>query len=38
MEWLQKAFAAAKQGSKPFALLYLDLDDFKDINETLAIR
>jgi diguanylate cyclase (GGDEF)-like protein/PAS domain S-box-containing protein len=36
MEWLQKAFAAAKQGDKRFAVLYLDLDDFKDINETLG--
>lgn len=36
MEWLQKAFAAAKEGSKTFAILYLDLDDFKDINETLG--
>jgi diguanylate cyclase (GGDEF)-like protein/PAS domain S-box-containing protein len=34
MEWLQIAFAAAKEGGKPFAILYLDLDDFKDINET----
>ena len=36
MEWLQQAFAAAKVGGKPFAILYLDLDDFKDINETLG--
>jgi diguanylate cyclase (GGDEF)-like protein len=36
MEWLQKAFAAAKVGGGPFAILYLDLDRFKDINETLG--
>src|ERR1019366_3070900 len=36
MEWLQIAFASAKEGSKRFAILYLDLDDFKDINETLG--
>ncbi len=36
MEWLQKAFTAAKEGSKPFAVLYFDLDHFKDINETLG--
>jgi diguanylate cyclase (GGDEF)-like protein len=36
MEWLQKAFAAAKVGGEAFAILYLDLDDFKDVNETLG--
>jgi diguanylate cyclase (GGDEF)-like protein/PAS domain S-box-containing protein len=36
MEWLQKAFVASKEGSEPFTILYLDLDDFKDINETLG--
>jgi PAS domain S-box-containing protein len=36
MEWLQKDFAAAKEAGKPFTILYLDLDDFKDINETLG--
>jgi diguanylate cyclase (GGDEF)-like protein len=36
MEWLQKAFTAAKEGGKPFAILYLDLDGFKDINEMLG--
>jgi diguanylate cyclase (GGDEF)-like protein len=36
MERLFKAFAAAKRGSSPFAVLYLDLDRFRDINETLG--
>ncbi len=36
MESLQKAFVAAKEGAKPFAILYLDLDNFMEINETLG--
>jgi diguanylate cyclase (GGDEF)-like protein len=30
------AFAASKRGASPFAVLFLDLDDFKDVNDTLG--
>ena len=36
MEWLQKVFDAAKEEGKPFAVLYVDLDNFKDVNEALG--
>jgi len=36
IEWLQKAFVEGKEEGKPFSILYLDLDNFKDINETLG--
>jgi diguanylate cyclase (GGDEF)-like protein len=36
MEHLVEAFAAAKGGAEPFAILYIDLDRFKDVNETLG--
>ena len=36
MEWLKKAFDAAKEGGEPFAVLYVDLDNFKDVNEALG--
>jgi diguanylate cyclase (GGDEF)-like protein/PAS domain S-box-containing protein len=36
VEALQHAIAAAKRGEKGFAILYLDLDHFKDVNDTLG--
>lgn len=35
-ERLGYAFSAAKRGGSTFAVLYLDLDHFKDINDTLG--
>ena len=32
-ERLRQAFAAAKRGANPFAVLYLDLDRFKEVND-----
>jgi diguanylate cyclase (GGDEF)-like protein/PAS domain S-box-containing protein len=36
LERLRQAFAAATRGAKPFAILYLDLDRFKPVNDTLG--
>ena len=36
LERLQLAFARAKRGTSTFAVLYLDLDRFKDVNDTLG--
>jgi diguanylate cyclase (GGDEF)-like protein len=36
MERLGAAFAATRRGAKPFAVLYFDLDHFKDVNDTLG--
>jgi diguanylate cyclase (GGDEF)-like protein/PAS domain S-box-containing protein len=36
IERLNQSFAAAKRGAMPFAILYLDLDRFKPVNDTLG--
>jgi diguanylate cyclase (GGDEF)-like protein len=36
MERLGAAFAACRRGAQPFAVLYFDLDYFKDVNDTLG--
>jgi diguanylate cyclase (GGDEF)-like protein len=35
-DWLDASFAACRRGAAPFALLYFDLDYFKDVNDTLG--
>ena len=36
LKQLTMAFAASLRGAPPFAVLYLDIDDFKDVNDTLG--
>ena len=36
LEEIQGAIAGVRRGDKPFAVLYLDLDQFKDVNDTLG--
>jgi diguanylate cyclase (GGDEF)-like protein/PAS domain S-box-containing protein len=35
-ERLRQVFAASRRGAMPFAILYLDLDKFKPVNDTLG--
>ena len=37
IERLQLAFARSRRGASPFAVHYLDLDHFKDVNDTLGL-
>ncbi|HLF13133.1 MAG TPA: EAL domain-containing protein, partial [Gammaproteobacteria bacterium] len=36
IERIRQAFAATRRGATPFAILYLDLDHFKTVNDTLG--
>jgi diguanylate cyclase (GGDEF)-like protein/PAS domain S-box-containing protein len=36
VERLRQGFAATRRGASPFAILYIDLDHFKDVNDTLG--
>jgi diguanylate cyclase (GGDEF)-like protein/PAS domain S-box-containing protein len=36
IERLRQSFAAGQRGATPFAILYLDLDHFKPVNDTLG--
>lgn len=36
VERLHEAFASSRRGARAFAVLYLDLDKFKDVNDTLG--
>jgi diguanylate cyclase (GGDEF)-like protein len=36
VERLDAAFASARRGASPFAVIFFDLDNFKDINDTLG--
>jgi diguanylate cyclase (GGDEF)-like protein/PAS domain S-box-containing protein len=36
IERLRQAFSASRRGASPFAILYVDLDHFKDVNDTLG--
>src|SRR6202035_113029 len=36
LERLTMAFAASKRSASPVAVLFVDLDDFKDVNDTLG--
>jgi len=36
IERLQQAFSSTRRGGNPFAILYIDLDHFKTVNDTLG--